>query len=320
MVLLISLLFSGCSSPEENQKTGAQLLKIGISQYDEHPALDAASEGFMDGLAELGYEEGKDVEFIIKNAQGNSDTCRTIADKFKQDRVDLILAVATPNAQAAANVIEEIPIVITAITDPVVAGLAESLERPGGNISGTTDMNPIEEQIALARNFLPEAGSLGIIYNAGEDNSVVQVDIAKEVAPTYNFQLVEATVTNSSEVNQAAFSLIGKVDAIYIPTDNAVASAISTVVKVANSAKIPVIGSERAHVEQGAVATFGIDYYLLGKQTAQIADEIFKGKSPGEIPIEGSSDLKLIINKGAAATLGLTIPQELLGAADETLE
>jgi putative ABC transport system substrate-binding protein len=328
VVLVLGLVLSGCGpgsqgiQGEQGEPAGEEErpLQIGISQIDEHPALDAASQGFMDGLIELGYEEGKDVEFIFKSAQGDIDSCRTIAEMFKESKVDLVLAVATPNAQAAANVITDIPIVITAVTDPVVAGLAESLERPGGNISGTTDMNPVEEQVALVKRFLPEAKTLGIMYNAGEDNSVVQVDITREAAPKYGLEIVEATVTNKSEVNQAALSLVERVDAIYVPTDNTVAAAISAVVKVANPAGVPVFGSERAHVEQGGLATFGIDYYLLGKQTAQVANEILQGKNPGEIPIEGSRDLKLIINKKAAAELNLTISQELLTEADEILE
>ncbi|MFY9370526.1 MAG: ABC transporter substrate-binding protein [bacterium] len=325
VVLVLVLMLAGCGPGAQGEQgepagEGEGILQIGISQIDEHPALDAASQGFMDGLIELGYEEGKDVEFIFKSAQGDIDSCRTIAEMFKENQVDLILAVATPNAQAAANVISDIPIVITAVTDPVVAGLAQSLERPGGNISGTTDMNPVEEQVALVKRFLPEAKTLGIMYNAGEDNSVVQVEIAREAASKVGLELVEATVTNKSEVNQAAMSLVGRVDAIYVPTDNTVAAAISTVVKVATPAGVPVFGSERAHVEQGGLATFGIDYYLLGKQTARVAHEIFQGRNPGEIPIEGSRDLKLIINKTAAAELNLTIPEELLAEADEILE
>lgn len=327
VVLVLVLMLAGCGPGAQGEQgepagegEGKGILQIGISQIDEHPALDAASQGFMDGLIELGYEEGKDVEFIFKSAQGDIDSCRTIAEMFKENQVDLILAVATPNAQAAANVISDIPIVITAVTDPVVAGLAQSLERPGGNISGTTDMNPVEEQVALVKRFLPEAKTLGIMYNAGEDNSVVQVEIAREAASKVGLELVEATVTNKSEVNQAALSLVDRVDAIYVPTDNTVAAAISAVVKVANPAGVPVFGSERAHVEQGGLATFGVDYYLLGRQTAQVAHEILQGKNPGEIPIEGSRDLKLIINKKAAEELNLTIPEELLAQADELLE
>ncbi len=321
VVSLLSLFLVGCNPTESELPAGnEQPVKIGISQIDEHPALDVARQGFIDGLVELGYEEGQDVEFIFKSAQGDTDTCRTIAEMFKQDQVDLILAIATPNAQAAANVITDIPIVITAITDPVSAGLAQSLENPGGNITGTTDMNPVRDQIALVKEILPEAATLGIIYNSGEDNSLVQVDIAREAAPEFDLELVEATVTNKSEVNQATLSLLGKVDAIYIPTDNTVASALSAVIKVANSAGLPVFGSESAHVELGGLATFGVDYYLLGKQTARVADEILQGKNPGEIPIKGSQDLKLIINKQAAVELNLTISDELLAKADEIIE
>ncbi|NLJ34300.1 MAG: ABC transporter substrate-binding protein [Firmicutes bacterium] len=328
MVLAVSLVFTGCGPADgggeadvglEGESVGKPL-KVGISQFMEHPALDAARDGFIDGLLELGYEEGPEVEFILKSAQGDSDTCRTIAAKFVQDGVDLLVAIATPNAQAAANVVKDIPIVITAITDPVAAGLAESMERPGGNITGTSDMNPVREQIALVKDFLPEAASLGIIYDAGEDNSLVQVEMAREVVGDFALELLEATVTNSSEVSQAAASLVGKVDAIYVPTDNAVASAISAVIKEAHGAKIPVFGSESAHVEQGGLATFGVDYYLLGKQTAGVADAIFKGQDPGEIPIQGSRDLQLVINKRTAAQLGLTVPADLLAAADEIID
>lgn len=332
VLLVMGLILTGCASskpatdskpaeqPAEKPAAEAKTFKIGISQFVEHPALDAARKGFIDGMKELGYEEGKNVEYLVENAQADSATCQTIANKFKQDKVDLILAIATPNAQAAANVVKDIPIVITAVTDPVSAGLAESLEKPGKNITGTTDMNPVEEQVALVKKILPDAKKLGVLYNAGEVNSVVQVDIVKQAAQKLGLELVEATASNASEVNQAAASLAGKVDAVYVPTDNTVASAISSVVKVTNRAKIPLIGSERGQVDQGGIATLGIDYYLLGKQTAEAADKILKGGNPADIPITGSRDLKLIINKKAADAIGLEIPKELLSSADEVIQ
>lgn len=232
----------------------------------------------------------------------------------------MILAIATSAAQAAANVTKDIPILITAVTDPVSAGLAESLEKPGGNVTGTTDMNPVAEQIKLIKDLVPNAKKVGILYNAGEINSKVQVDIAKQAAAEYGLTIIEATVSNSNEVSQATQSLMGRVDAIYVPTDNTIVSSIGAVIKVANDHKIPVIGSERGQVEAGAIATKGIDYKELGKQTGRIAVEIIKGKKPQDIPIEGAKVVTLIINQKAAETIGLTIPKDILDNADEVIK
>ncbi|MCF6097330.1 ABC transporter substrate-binding protein [Thermovorax subterraneus] len=294
--------------------------KIGISQFVEHPALDAARNGFIDGLKEAGFEEGKNVTFVIENAQGDFPTAQTIANKFVGEKVDMILAIATPSAQAAANATKDIPILITAVTDPVAAGLVKSLEKPETNVTGTTDMNPVKEQLELLKEILPDAKNVGILYNAAEANSKVQVDLAKKAAGELNLTIHEATVASSSEVNQAVQSLSGKVDAIYAPTDNTIASAIGAVVKVCNDAKIPVIAAERGMVEGGALATLGIDYYLLGKQTGAIAARVLKGENPAEIPVEGSKEYKLIINKKAAERLGIKIPDAVMAKADEIIE
>ncbi|MDN5332420.1 MAG: putative tryptophan/tyrosine transport system substrate-binding protein [Tepidanaerobacteraceae bacterium] len=316
-LLVISLFLTGCGG----QKTAEQkVFKIGISQFVEHPALDAARDGFIDGLKEAGFEEGKNVTFVIENAQGDFPTAQTIANKFVGEKVDMILAIATPSAQAAANATKDIPILITAVTDPVAAGLCKSLEKPETNVTGTTDMNPVKEQLELLKEILPNAKNVGILYNAAEANSKVQVDLAKKAAMELNLTINEATVASSSEVNQAVQSLSGKVDAIYAPTDNTIASAIGAVVKVCNDAKIPVIAAERGMVEGGALATLGIDYYLLGKQTGAIAARVLKGENPAEIPVEGSKEYKLIINKKAAERLGIKIPDAVMAKADEIIE
>ncbi|MFO7152679.1 MAG: ABC transporter substrate-binding protein [Bacillota bacterium] len=319
--LALSLLV-GCGSQDTaGEKAGEEkVFKIGISQFVEHPALDSARQGFIDGLKEAGFEEGKNVTFIVENAQADFPTTQTIANKFVSEKVDLILAIATPSAQAAANATKEIPILITAVTDPVSAGLVKSLEKPETNVTGTTDMNPVKEQLKLLKEILPNAKNVGILYNAAEANSKVQVEIAKEAAKELNITLHEATVANSSEVNQAVQSIAGKVDAVYLPTDNTIASAIGAVVKVCNEAKIPVIGSERGMVQGGAIATLGVDYYLLGKQTGAIAARVLKGENPSEIPVEGSKEYKLIINKTAAERAGVTIPEAVMAKADEVLE
>ncbi|KXG78757.1 hypothetical protein AN618_00950 [Fervidicola ferrireducens] len=302
------------------KKAEQKVFKIGISQFVEHPALDAARDGFIDGLKEAGFEEGKNVTFVIENAQGDFPTAQTIANKFVGEKVDMILAIATPSAQAAANATKDIPILITAVTDPVAAGLVKSLEKPETNVTGTTDMNPVKEQLELLKEILPDAKNVGILYNAAEANSKVQVDLAKKAAEELNLTIHEATVASSSEVNQAVQSLSGKVDAIYAPTDNTIASAIGAVVKVCNDAKIPVIAAERGMVEGGALATLGIDYYLLGKQTGAIAARVLKGENPAEIPVEGSKEYKLIINKKAAERLGIKIPDAVMAKADEIIE
>lgn len=313
---LLSTTFIACSQTASSNK----VIKIGISQLVEHPALDSAREGFIEALKEAGYEDGKNIKIDFQNAQNDITNAQTIARKFVDEKVDMILAIATPAAQAAANVTKDIPILITAVTDPVSAGLAESLEKPGGNVTGTTDMNPVAEQIKLIKDLVPNAKKVGILYNAGEINSKVQVDIAKQAAAEYGLTIVEATVSNSNEVSQATQSLMGRVDAIYVPTDNTIVSSIGAVIKVANDHKIPVIGSERGQVEAGAIATKGIDYKELGKQTGRIAVEIIKGKKPQDIPIEGAKVVTLIINQKAAETIGLTIPKDILDNADEVIK
>lgn len=315
LAILILTSLAACSI-----SSSGKVIKIGISQLVQHPALDSACEGFIEALKEAGYEDGKNIKIDLQNAQGDVTNAQTIARKFADEKVDMILAIATPAAQAAANVTKDIPILITAVTDPVSAGLAKSLDEPGGNVTGTTDMNPVAEQIKLVKDLVPGAKKLGILYNAGEINSKVQVDIAKEAAASLGLTVVEATVSNSSEVNQATQSLVGRVDAIYVPTDNTIVSSIGAVIKVANDNKIPVIGSERGQVDAGAIATKGIDYKELGKQTGQIAVEIIKGKKPSEIPIQGSKVVTIIINQKAAENIGITIPEEILNKADEVIK
>lgn len=301
---------------------GAQAapLKVGITQIVEHPSLDAARQGFIDRMAELGYAEGADVTYDIQSAQGDFATAQTIARKFQSDGVDLILAIATPTAQAAAHIIKDIPILITAVTDPVTADLVESIARPGTNVTGTSDLTPVKAQLELLKEILPNATRVGVVYNAGEVNSVVQVDIAREAAAQLGLTLVEATAGNSSEVLQAAQSLQGRVDAIYVPTDNTVVSALESVVLVAERAKLPLIAGEADSVAKGALATIGIDYYQLGRQTADIAYRVLQGEDPAEISVEYLEEQNVVVNLGAAQRMGVTIPESVLAKAVEVIE
>lgn len=306
---------------QEPAKEAGKQLKIGIVQIVEHPALDAARDGFIAQMAKNGYTEGKEVVYDRQSAQGNMDTALSIVQKFQGDKVDMVFAIATPTAQAAAQTVKDIPVVFTAVTDPVVVGLVKSMEKPEGNLTGTTDMNPVEEQLALVKELKADAKKVGVIYNAGEANSKVQVDLAKQVSSKLGLEIVEATITSPTEVKQAAESMVGKVDAIYVPTDNMVVSSIAAVVGVAEANKIPVVAGEENSVKSGAIATYGIQYDKLGAQTADMAVKILKGEAkPADMPVEKQAEMKLIVNKKAAEKMGVTVPQALLDKADEVIE
>ncbi|PUU90104.1 MAG: ABC transporter substrate-binding protein, partial [Halanaerobium sp.] len=300
-------------------QVGAQDYQIGISQFVEHPALDAAREGFIEGLAEEGFTEDM-IEFTVQNAQADFATAQSIAQQFKSNNLDLVLAIATPNAQAAANVIKNIPVLFTAVTDPVEAGIVETMEEPGSNLTGTTDMNPVAQQLELIKEFIPNITDLGVLYNPGEVNSVVQVDLVKETTKEMGINLHEATVSNSSEVSLATSSLIGDVDAIYVPTDNIIVSALPSVLNITNQNKIPVFASENGQVRQGAIATLGIDYKLLGIQTGKMAARVLNGESPAEMSVESSDELKLYLNTKAAENLELEIPAAVMDRANVIYE
>lgn len=295
-------------------------VRIGVTQIVEHPALDAARKGFVDGLAEAGYVQGKNVEFDFQNAQGDMSLAQTIARKFVTNRVDLILAIATPTAQAAAHATKDIPILVTAVTDPASAGLVKSNTAPGTNVTGTSDLNPVTEQLALVKKIIPKAQRLGVVYNAGEQNSVFQVNIVKEAAKKLKLQVVEATVATSTDILQATQSIARKVDAIYVPTDNTVVSGIESLIKVAEEAKLPVIGAEAGTVERGALITVGVSYYRLGKQTAKMAVQVLKGKKPATMAIQYQKELELVINQKTADAIGLKLPKGLVESADRVIK
>ena len=314
--LTLLFMFSFHMSAQAQDK----VFKIGISQFVEHPALDSAREGFIEGLSEAGFVEGENIEINLENAQADFSTTQTIAQKFKGQNLDLVLAIATPNAQSAAGVLTDTPLIITAVTDPVAAGLVEDLENKSKPITGTTDMNPVAKQLELIKQFVPSAEKIGILYNSGEVNSVVQVDIAKEAAADMGLEIVEGTVTNTSEVTLATSSIVGKVDAIYLPTDNTIASAVPSIMKIAKENNVPVFAAEKGQVENGAIATRGIDYFTLGKETGQIAARVLNGEDPVSIPITGSKNLQLIVNKKSVEEFNLEIPSSLEEEIDILIE
>lgn len=293
-----------------------ETVKIGIAQYVSHPSLDAVVTGFKEGMSEAGYDAGS-VEYDFANAQADQATNTSIVGKFAADSdMDLVLAVATPTAQAAAQSISNIPVVFSAVTDPVAAKLVDSLEAPGGNVTGTSDKNPVLEQLQLLKELAPDAKNVGIVYSSGEVNSASQVTWAKEAAAELGLSIKEAAISAPSEVQQAANSL--DVDAYYVPTDNAVVSALEGLLQTAQSKKVPVIAADGESVERGATATYGINYEKLGKQTAAMAAKLLKGEAEAKsMPVETLTDVDLYINEGAAKKVGIEIPAELKEKAAE---
>jgi len=309
LIAVLTLTAAGCSAI-----TGGKSKKftIGIIQYAEHVALDAAREGFIDALKANGYVDGENITIDFQNAQKDQSNLSTISDRFVSNKVDLILAIATPAAQSIAGKTTEIPIVGTAITDYVEARLVSSNEAPGGNVTGTTDMNPIKEQIDLLVKLVPDAQTVGVVYTSGEVNSVVQAEIAKEAIEGRGLKYVEVTVNNSNDVQQAVQTIVQQCDAIYIPTDNVFATAMPTVYGVTVESKTPVICGEVGMVSTGGLATLGINYYNLGYQSGEMAVKILKGEaSPATMPIQSANQFDYAINGTVAQEIGIEIPDDL---------
>ena len=322
-VMVASLALVGCggdanpSTSASSGSSGAQVStatevkKVGIIQLLEHTALSQAREGFVAALADSGYTEGDNLTLNVQIGSGDVSNLSTIADQLIAEKNDLILAIATPSAQAVAGKTTSIPILGTAITDYQVAGLVDSDDMPGRNVSGTTDMNPVEEQIGLLKQLAPDAKTVGFVYSSNEDNSRLQIEVAKQVCDQMGLAYEEVTVANSNDVQQAITAIVGKVDAIYLPTDNVLASTMGTVSSVANAARIPVICGEQGMVENGGLATMGINYYDLGYQTCLMAVSLFKGADIQVMPVEKSTQFDYYINGDVTKEIGIEIPNEL---------
>lgn len=279
----------------------------------EHPSLNQIRESFMEELTALGYADKVTVDY--QNAQGEQSNLNSICQKFAGDQKDLIVAIATPSAQSAAAAAPNIPLVFSAVTDPVAAKLVASLEAPDGIITGTSDAIPVDQVFALMKQLTPDVKTIGMIYNLGEVNSVSVIETAKTYCDANGIAYVEATVTNSSEVQQAAQSLVGKCDAIYSPIDNTVATAMPVLAEVAMQAKLPVYTGADSMVIDGGFATVGINYIQLGKQTAAMVVKILEGTPVSSIPVETLTNFSTIINKTTAAALGIEIPADLAASA-----
>lgn len=295
----------------------AQTHTVSISQIVEHPSLDAMRDGFKDRLKEAGF----DIIYNEHIAQGNQATNIQIANQIKGENPDLVLTITTPSSQAVAQKIKDIPVLFTGVTDPVAAGLVKSLMLPGKNISGMTDLSPVLRQVELIKEFIPDVKTIGTIYNAGEANSIVLTDMLKEICKDFGIKVEEASIANSSGVYQAAKSLVGKCDAIYIPLDNTVVSGLEAAIKVCRQNKLPIFSADTDSVKRGTVAALAVDYYRMGLQTADMAARILGGNAkPADMPVETLQNLRLFVNEKAAARMGVKIPKQVMDRADKVIK
>lgn len=303
MLILVVMSVAGCSGSEA-EKTSVNeeetlVKKIGVTQIVEHPSLDAIREGMYEALKDNGYEEGNNLEIKFLNAQGSMENTMTIANEFASKDFDVVVGITTPSAQALFNKISEAPIVYSAVTDPVSAGLE------GDNITGVSDMTPVKKQLSLLKELLPEAKTVGMIYNSGELNSEIQVGIAKDVSEELGLEIVVTSITNSNEVSTALDSILGKVDALYVQKDNTLASAFPVIVKKADEKNIPIIGAVKDYVDGGALATDGPSEFEIGYQTGEMIVKILNGEEVKNIKPETVTDTKRDFNEDAAEKYGI---------------
>lgn len=326
--LLAAGLLAGCGSKKEADKAGSQtsdtsvsensgaegkntdtsdtVYKIGVLQLVQHDALDLANKGFFEALDDLGISYDADQQ----NASGEQSNCQTIAAGFVNDGVDMIFAIGTQAVQSSAAATEDIPIVLTAVTDPASSGLVESNEAPGKNVTGTSDMNPVSDQIALVKQVAPDAETVGILYNSAESNSEIQAEMAEEACKAEGLKAERLTISSTNEIQTVVTSAVGKVDVIYAPTDNMVASAMATVAMVANENGLPTIVGEPGMVKNGGLITYGIDYEKLGYQAGEMAAKILTGEAePADMPIEYQdlSECAFQVNVDTAEELGIDV-------------
>jgi putative ABC transport system substrate-binding protein len=313
--ILLSILFLMSPFSLEMVSGQQKMIQIGVLQFASHPALDSARDGFVDYLTQAGFKDGEKVKLDLQNSQRDMSIARTICKKFVTDNKDLIYAIATPASQTAAKETTTIPIIFNAVTDPVKAGLVKGIDSSGNNVTGVSDFIPVKSQIELLLKIAPQVKKLGIIYNAGEDNSRVLVEITRGVAKELKLELVDATVTNTGEVFAATQTLVGRVDGIYTIQDNTVISALESVLKVANKNRIPVLVPGAPSVERGGLATIGTDYYNLGRIAGEQALRIFRGTKPSEIPVAYAKEFDIYLNQKTADEIGIKFPENLVKKA-----
>lgn len=295
----LAIFAGGCANNQDNG-----VIDIGILSIMDHNSLNAAEQGFIDGMTEKGYVEGEDVVYHRMNAQGQQQNLYPMASQLLKDS-EMVMGIGTPTIQALAVTEEEKPLLFTAVTDPVSAGIAESLAGSGRNVAGTSDQMPVEEQVKLLLSINPDAEKVGIIYSSGEVNSQIQAEQAQAAIEAAGKTAVIRTVTSTNDVQQALNSIMSEAELLYVPTDNILAGAAATVGAVAKQYKVPVVAGSIDQVEVGGLATFSLNYYELGKQTANVAEQILNGADPATIPIENAKELELYVNDDMAAALDI---------------
>lgn len=298
----------------------AKDVTVAVTAIVEHPALDAARDGVKDALEEAGFKEGENLTFVYQSAQGNPATAAQIARQFVGDAPDVIVPISTPSAQAVVSATRDIPIVFTAVSDPVGAQLVKDMAKPGGNVTGLSDMSPVVEHIKLIKEVMPNIKKLGYLYNSGETNSVSLLAALKEAAAAEGIEVVESAATKSAEVQGAARALVGRADAMYVPTDNTIVSALESAVGVAEESKLPLFTADTDSVKRGALAALGFNYYDVGKQTGAVVVKILNGEKPGDIPVDIAKGTDLVINLSAAKKMGVEFPQAVIDRATSKVE
>ncbi|MBB4301733.1 putative ABC transport system substrate-binding protein [Rhodobium orientis] len=314
------LLALAAASAIASPALAADTVTVAVTAIVEHPALDACRDGVKDALAEAGYKDGENLTFVYESAQGNPATAAQIARQFIGEAPDVIVPISTPSAQAVVAGTRDIPVVFTAVTDPVGAKLISNTEKPGGNVTGLSDFSPLDDHLALIREISPDAKTIGIVYNSGEANSVALLEGMRSRVEAAGMELVESVATKSAEVQGATRALIGKADVIYIPTDNTIVSALEAAVKVAEENDIPLYSGDTDSVSRGALAAVGFNYHDIGVQTGQIVARVLKGEKPGDIAVKVAAGTNLIVNPGAAERMGVTIPKAVIDRANTVVE
>ena len=323
--ILILILIVSVSVSLAQEKKSKKMFRIGVTQIVSHPALDGDAKGFEKALADAGFKEGVNVTYDRQNAQGDMANAQTIAQKFLDAKVDMIHSIATPTSQAVVKVIKNIPVIFSSVTDPVDAGLvpktSPSGTKSGTNVTGVSDRWPVALQFERYTKFVPKAKKWGTIYNAGDANSMVHIKEMREAAKKLGVELMEASISTSAETMQAAQSLAGKgVQAINITSDNTAVSAFEAIVKICNEKKIPLFAGDVDSVPRGAIAAYGLDYFLIGESAGKKAVQILKGKKAGEIPWGPAEKFGLVVSEKAAKAQGIVIPPDLLKKADKVIK
>ena len=324
LVILLSLMMvvsmTACGG-SESAETSDDVIKIGVMQFGEFTALQNCYDGFVQGLEEAGYKDGENIKINMLSAAADTANCPTIADTLINDGSDLIFAIATPSVSCIKEKTTDIPVLFSAVTDPVASELIASVEAPGANISGTSDMNPVAKQIDLLKEMLPNAKTVAVLYCSSESNSAAQYELAKAQIEKLGMECVQKTISTIDEAKSVIESMKGEVDAIYIPTDNTLADAMTLVAEAANSCQLPVVVGEPGMVENGGTATYGIDYVELGKQTAAMAVKVLESDNPLEtiaaMPVEyQTKDCVTAINQASVDACGIKLPKSVADRAE----